>query len=150
MLEGLLILQHSLSFIIISLLLSATTQNSWARNSIKRVSFVHHHFSQCSGLCSNWIPMASNSLQTSIHLIAPSCVTAVKDWRIDQLNWQDERWCFVSNEWEILQDMVGSESFSCALTIQESIEEKFDTFTAKIFAKLSLSSHPSNTFVKCG
>ena len=42
---------------------------------------------------------------------------------------------------------VGSESFFCTKTIQESIEHKFDSFTVNLFAKLSLNSHLPNTFV---
>ena len=42
---------------------------------------------------------------------------------------------------------VGSESFFCTKTIQESIEHKFDSFTVNLFAKLSLNTHLPNTFV---
>ena len=42
---------------------------------------------------------------------------------------------------------VGSETFFCSKTIQDSIEKKFDSFTVNLFAKLSLNSHSLNTFV---
>ncbi len=42
---------------------------------------------------------------------------------------------------------VGSESFFCTKTIQESIEHKLDSFTVNLFAKLSLKSPRPNTFI---